>query len=53
MKAVRPAIASNGVLYLQVTSVESHSTSGREEEEKKEIFKLGIISTYSLWNTEI
>ena len=29
MKAVRPVIASNGVPYLQMRSVGSHSTSGR------------------------
>jgi hypothetical protein len=35
MKAVLLVIASNGVLYLQMKSVGSHSTSRREEEEKK------------------
>ena len=32
MKAVRPVIASNGVPNLQMTSVGSHRTSGREKE---------------------
>jgi hypothetical protein len=32
MKAVRPGIASNGVSYLKIRSVESHSTSGMEKE---------------------
>jgi hypothetical protein len=36
MKAVRPVITSNGVPYLQMRSVGSHSTSGREKEGKKE-----------------
>ena len=36
MKAVRPAIASNGgVPYHQMTSVGSHSTSGMEKDGKK------------------
>ena len=34
--AVRPFIPSNGVPYLQMRSVGSHSTRGREEEGKKE-----------------
>ena len=34
MKAVRSVIASNGVPYLQMTSVRSHSTSAREKEGK-------------------
>ena len=32
IKAVRPVIASNGVPYLQMRSVGSHSTSGRKKE---------------------
>ena len=32
MKAVRPVIASKAVPYLQMRSVGSHSTSGREKE---------------------
>ena len=32
MKAVGPVIASNGVLYLQMRSAESHSTPGMEKE---------------------
>ena len=35
MKAVRPGIASNGVPYIQMRYVGSHSMSGREEEEMK------------------
>ena len=31
MKAVRSVIASNGVPYLQMRSLGSHSTSGRKE----------------------
>ena len=34
MKAVQPAIASNGVPYFQRRSIGSHSTSGREMEGK-------------------
>ena len=34
MKTVQPIIASNGVSYLQMASVELHSTSGREKEGK-------------------
>ena len=34
MKVVRPVIASNGVPYLQVKSVGSHSISGREIKRK-------------------
>ena len=37
MKAVWPLIASNGVPYLQMRSVGSHSTSGREKEGNKDI----------------
>ena len=38
MKTVRPVIALNGVgvFYLQMSSVGSHSTSGREKKGKKE-----------------
>ena len=36
MNAVRPVIASNGVPYLQMRSVVSYSTSGREKEGNKE-----------------
>jgi hypothetical protein len=35
MKAVRTVFASNGVPYLQMRSVVSHNTSGREKEGKK------------------
>ena len=34
--AVRPVIASNGVPFLQMRSVGSHSASGREKEGNKE-----------------
>ena len=37
MKAVRIVVALNGVPYLQMRSVESHSTSAMEKEEKKEM----------------
>ena len=36
MKSVRPVIASNGVSYLQMISVGSHSTPEREKEGKDE-----------------
>ena len=36
LKIVRPVIASNGIPYLQMTSVGSHKTSGREGEGRKE-----------------
>ena len=36
MKVMRPVKASNGVLYLQMRSVRSHSTSEREKVGKKE-----------------
>ena len=32
MEAVQPVIASNGVFSLQIRSVGSHSTPGREKE---------------------
>ena len=35
MQALRPVIASNGVYQLQMTSIGSHSTSGRKREGKK------------------
>jgi hypothetical protein len=35
-RAVRPVITSNGVPFLQMRSIGSHSTSGREKEGKKE-----------------
>ena len=34
--AVRPVIVSNGVLFIQMRSIGSHSTSGREKEGNKE-----------------
>ena len=37
MKAVRSVIASNGVPNLEIRSDGSHSTSGRDEEGKKEM----------------
>ena len=36
MKVVRPFIASNGVPYIQMRSVGSHSTSGREKNGRTE-----------------
>jgi hypothetical protein len=39
--AVRPVIASNKAPYLQMRSVESHGTSGREKEGSKE--RTGLI----------
>ena len=36
MKALRPVIEINRVPYLQMTSVGSHSSSGRKREEIKE-----------------
>ena len=36
MKTERPVIASNGIPYLQMSSVGSYSTSEREKERKKE-----------------
>ena len=44
MNVVRPVIASNGVPYLQKSSVGTHSTSGRKEDGRKE-------RTGSEWNT--
>ena len=35
-RVVRPVIASNGVSFLQMRSVGSHSTSGMKREGKKE-----------------
>ena len=35
MKAVRPVIDSIGVRYLQMRSVESHSTLGKDKERRK------------------
>ena len=37
MKAMGPVIASNGVHYLQMRLVGSHSTSGREKKGNKEM----------------
>ena len=39
--AVRPVIASNGVPFLQMRSVGSHSRSGREKEGNKERARVG------------
>jgi hypothetical protein len=36
MKGMRPVIASNEVLYLQMSSEGSHNISGREKEGNKE-----------------
>ena len=43
MKAVQPIIASNGITYLQMRSVGSHSTSGIEKEGKKELTGWAIL----------
>ena len=45
MKAVRPAIASDRVPYLQTRSVGSHSTSGGEEEGKDGVIMKGGTNT--------
>ena len=42
MKTVPPVIASNGVLYLQMTSVGSHSRSGTERKKKGKKKRSGI-----------
>ena len=36
MNAVRPVVASNGVLYFQMTSIRSHLTSGMERDRDRE-----------------
>ena len=36
MKALRPVMASSGIIYLKMKSVGSHSTLGREKEGNKE-----------------
>ena len=47
MKALfRPLIASNGIPFLQMRSVGSHSTSGREKEGIKESTGVGLVR----WN---
>ena len=50
--AVRPVIASNGILFLLMTSVGSHSTSGREKEGNKErnIRRGGLWSAFRVPN---
>ena len=54
LKAVRPVIASNGVPFLQMRSVGSHSMSGREKEGNKERTGLGISRKEGmLYNVEI
>ena len=50
MKAVQPVIVLNGVPYLQMMSVGSHRTSGREKERKKERKKEGFTNTCCPWN---
>ena len=42
LKAVQPVIGSNGVLYLQMSFVGSHSMSGKEKEEKERKCGSGI-----------
>ena len=51
MKAVRLIIASNGVPYLQMTSVGSHSASEREKEGKKNSKKQ--VNVYCLRSLQI
>ena len=48
MKALRPIIASNGVPYIQMTPLGSHSTSGSEKEGKNE--KIEKLLSYFLNN---
>ena len=43
--AVRPVIASNGVPFLQMRPVGSHSTSGRKKEGKKESMGFGLMDS--------
>ena len=44
-RAGRPIIASNGVHFLQIRSVGSHSTSGREKEGKDGVpNRVGVVS---------
>ena len=49
--AVRPVIASNGLPFLQMRSVGSHSTSGREKEGKKE--RVGYIITIMFFHVQV
>ena len=42
MKSVRPVIASNGVLYIQMTSVGSYRRSGREMEGRRRLTLLPL-----------
>ena len=51
MKAVRLIIASNGVSYLQMTSVGSHSASEREKEGKNNSKKQ--VNVYCLRSLQI
>ena len=52
MKAVRPVIASNGVPYLQMRSVGSLSTSGREKDGKKERYDRIVLLKKNLLSIE-
>jgi hypothetical protein len=47
MKVVRPVFATNGIPYLQMRSVESHSTSDRKKAEKEEGMKFYVPSLLS------
>ena len=49
MKAVRPAIASNGVSYLHLRSVESPSTSVREKVGEKGSASVGTYITLDIF----
>ena len=48
MKAVWPVIASNGVCYLQMVSVELHITSEKGKERKDR-----YVIDMTLWKSEI
>ena len=49
MKAMRPIIASNGVPLLQMRSVCSHSTPGREKERNKKSTRRGVTSGVNIY----
>ena len=46
VKAVRPVTSSNGVPYLQITSVGSHSKSGWERKGRKGKYLLYILTSF-------
>ena len=49
LKATRPVLVSNGVRYLQIKSVGSHSTSGRENEGKDVVGNKGSINNIFIY----